>query len=241
MKWLLPFIFIGVVNGATIIGDLRNQNDVAVSVGNVVFHPLSTPLSSADGTKTYLDYTKTAKIYYGKFTNYCVGGFYDCEFVGSKTLTILVPTNDASQYQFDYVAQLATNAPTFTYPTLYAVPSRYLLQGTNILFQTNNAGQASETLTINGTSVGSVQTNINQNQLILDKGFTNMLSGQRTVLTPYAYSSNFILLTTVSFDGNYSILFYKTNDINPGVSFVVKSSSGVSNNTNGFVWAVIQQ
>lgn len=241
MKWIILVFFITCANGATIIGDLRNQGDVAVTVGNVVFHPLSTPLASADGTKTYLDYTKTAKIYSGKFTNYCVGGFYDCEFVGSKTITILVPTNDASQYQFDYVAQLATNAPTFTYPTLYAVPSRYLLQGTNILFQTNNTGQASETLTINGTSVGSVQTNINQNQLILDKGFTNMLAGTRIVLTPYAYVSNLIFLTYVSFDGNASFIFYKTNDINPGVSFQVKSSGTNPSQTNGFTWFIIQQ
>lgn len=113
MKWLLLLLFPFTSYSATIWGEWHDTQDRPVRFGKITFTPISTPLAS--NTVTYLDFVKTAIITNGFFTNICVGGFYDCTFPANKTIRILVPTN-AAEYNFNYVAQLATNVPVFVYP-----------------------------------------------------------------------------------------------------------------------------
>lgn len=114
MKWLLPFLLLPFASqSATIWGEWRDTQDHPVKFGKITFTPVTTPLAS--NTVTYINMPTTCTITNGFFTNYCAGGFYDCTHPGQQTIRILVPTNN-TEFNFNYVAQLATNVPVFIYP-----------------------------------------------------------------------------------------------------------------------------
>ena len=222
------------------------MSDIPLTTGSVKFVPQSTPSASGDGTVTYLDYTTTARIAAnGGFTNICVGGFYECQFVGSKSITIMVPTN-ATTYQFTYVAQLATNAPVFSYPFVLGLISTYLVQGTNIVLYANNVGVVGgEQIVINGSQIPlSLVTNannltnwsrINTNITCVARGIATLSGGLATVPTSMAYATNIFFLARYNASGAAANVVSYSNIV-AGVSFQI-FSTGVAD-TQQVSWGI---
>lgn len=214
------------------------SNAVPSTLTRLTFVPRNTPLSTIPGDAVILDYTSVTNIWTGGwFTNTLVGGMYDVKFTASKLITILVPTN-GGPYTFSYVAQLATNAPVFSYPSILGLPTSMISPGTNVSFLVNNPGNLNENIVISGPTAlpyGIITNPPSLTQTVLASGVTNLTVGQRTIPTVYAYLTNIILLGYNGADSTHSDIYYGA--VTPGVSF--KIFSGNATDTNRVSWAII--
>jgi hypothetical protein len=87
------------------------------------------------------------------------GGLWRTDFgpFGPRVL-MLVPPDDTNVYQFNDLAALATNLPTFLWTNFVGRIFGGVLPGGNVTVVTNNAGQANESVTLTA-GAGSQQTN----------------------------------------------------------------------------------
>jgi hypothetical protein len=144
---------------AILILALELQGRAATITGNVQditgspyspplrFLPLSTPL--ANGPATILDVPRSTPVVNGSFSIVLVGGLYNVDFgPPNKPMKILVPPNDAGTYNFNTVANLATNLGTFVFTNTLPTISSVLLSGDGIMATTNGSGIA-EQITLN--------------------------------------------------------------------------------------------
>lgn len=174
---------------ATVQGYLRDFTATGYSP-QVTFVPLSTPLAYRS-TNTILDVTRRITTTNGFFSINMVGGLYRTEFVApNNSILILVPPDDPGTYNFNTVANLATNVGTFSFTNKWgAITSRVLL-GTNVAFLTNNFGAVNESLTVSATSSGGGTTYTN------DTGLPGVVNGS-AIGTNLSTLATPVLVTTM--------------------------------------------
>lgn len=150
----------GSMRGATVVGSVVECSGSALGAAPN-FLPLSTPL--ANGTNTILDRPKQGTVTNGVFSQSLAGGLYRVEFGAyGRSVKILVPPNDTNVWQFNVLAALATNLPSYTWTNVWGQISGRVLAGTNVTLVTNFAGQANEQIVVSGSAGGpggSGQTN----------------------------------------------------------------------------------
>jgi len=229
----------------TVVGDLVDCTDSPAGTAPV-FRPVPgwTPL--AWGNKTVLSAERPSSMdtnYH--FTARLLGGWYDADFgAWSRKIRIVVPPNDTNTYQFNYLAGLATNLMTFGWTNLLGQISGRVLPGANMVFTTNNAGLANETITV--ALVAGLPTTNGLNVFTGNNVFANSLEVDGTL----TINASTALMTTgaVIFAGTSRFAapptLLTTNDVPAGMTWgvtlpanyiVITNSAGVRLGIPGFV------
>lgn len=158
MRHLAILILAGALQtqAATITGNVQDITGSPYSPP-VRFLPLSTPL--ANGPATVLDVPRSAQVINGTFTIMLVGGLYNVDFgPPNKSVKILVPPDDSGTYNFNSVANLATNLGTFAFTNTLPTISTIVLPGNGITASTNGSGIAQQIVLDAEVSVADLQS-----------------------------------------------------------------------------------